>query len=117
MTISVIKQSVENAPATPEGLQQAFRTGPNDADAPAQDIDTIVVDTHIDGVFTFWGFSYLDNRQSLAILKCDASNNVVSQTEWKGTRYLWEITLNEAEREATFHGQYSSAATNAWTAL
>jgi len=55
--------------------------------------------------YTYWPYSYLDNRMSLALVAYDRSGNPVHTFELGGTRYVGTITIDPAGRNVTFTGQ------------
>jgi hypothetical protein len=63
---------------------------------------------------TTWAFSFVDNRMSFALVTYDANNNVVRNSTVDGSRYVWQITVDEASRSATVWGQATTKVTAAW---
>ena len=63
---------------------------------------------------TTWAFSFVDNRMSFALVTYDANNNVVQNQTMDGSRYVWQITVDEASRSATVWGQATTKVTAAW---
>ena len=53
---------------------------------------------------TYWAYSYLDNRNSLAIVAYDSSNNVLLNVEKPGTRYVVDIQLSPTSLTIDSHG-------------
>lgn len=69
------------------------------------------------GGYTYWAFSYLDNRVSLGIVAYDAAGNVAAQWEKPGARYVYGIAVDPAARTATFAGQANARITMPWAEL
>jgi hypothetical protein len=63
---------------------------------------------------TTWAYSFVDNRMSFALVTYDANNNVVQNSTVDGSRYVWQITVDEASRSATVWGQATTKVTAAW---
>jgi hypothetical protein len=58
------------------------------------------------GLFTFYIFSYDDNRSSFAVTGYDVAGNLVrGPTEEVGARYIMSIALDAAAMTATLAGQ------------
>ncbi|OAO89133.1 hypothetical protein AXX17_ATUG04200 [Arabidopsis thaliana] len=67
------------------------------------------------GGYTYWAYSYGDNRLSMNIVAFDSSGNIVKQWEKEGARYLWKITMDNEAKSMTFWGQDSSTITMNWS--
>ena len=67
--------------------------------------------------WTYWAYSYLDNRDSMAIVAYDASNDVVLNVEQPGARYLVEIDIDYLAQTARFVGQVGENFTKTWLSL
>ena len=63
---------------------------------------------------TTWAYSFVDNRMSFALVTYDANNNVVQNSTVDGSRYVWQITVDEASRSATIWGQSTTKVTAPW---
>jgi len=63
---------------------------------------------------TTWAYSFVDNRMSFALVTYDANNNVVQNQTMDGSRYVWQITVDEVSRSATVWGQATTKVTAAW---
>jgi hypothetical protein len=63
---------------------------------------------------TTWAFSFVDNRMSFALVTYDANNNVVQNSTVDGSRYVWQITVDEVSRSATVWGQSTTKVTAPW---
>ncbi len=69
------------------------------------------------GGYTYWAFSYFDNSNAFAIAAYDASGNLLRTWNKPGARYLWQITIDQENRTATFWGQDSYSVTMGWDEL
>ena len=67
--------------------------------------------------YTYWAFSYMDNRESLAIVAFDANGRLVGKMEKKGAHFLWQISLDHNHKTVTFHGQHNHNVTMGWEEL
>ena len=54
---------------------------------------------------TIWALSYIDNRNSMALVAYDAFGKVVGQLELSGSRYVYKITVDDAAKKVNFVGQ------------
>ncbi|HEV2718375.1 MAG TPA: hypothetical protein VG323_00030 [Thermoanaerobaculia bacterium] len=70
----------------PAGLKQTVFSGPDtfDRNAPCPALAI--------GGFTYFPFSYDDNRVSFGVVSYDPKGNVVGNVEVKGARYVYKIT-------------------------
>jgi hypothetical protein len=76
--------------------------GPGGNGAPCSDV--------VCGSITYYFLSYVDNRDSLAIVGYVAAGHVVrGPTEEMGTRYIETVTLNSGNQTATLAGQPGEA--------
>ncbi|MFZ6687430.1 hypothetical protein ACO0K0_06755 [Undibacterium sp. SXout11W] len=57
----------------------------------------------------YWPFSYVDNREAINLVGYDVHNNVVSQLELTGTRYIWQVALSNDAKTLIFKGQASTS--------
>ena len=103
--------NVSTHPDVPAGLKEAFFTGP---DSLASSTTTNIV--KFNGL-TYWAYSYIDNRNSMAIVAYDSSNNIIKQWEKTGARYLWKITVDPKSQTVIFHGQASKTIVMKWSEL
>ncbi|SFK83297.1 Ig-like domain (group 3) [Paenibacillus sp. 1_12] len=69
------------------------------------------------GYYTYWAFSYMDNRDSMGIVAFDASGSIVKQWEKTGSRYLSKITIDSSARTITFWGQDDATIVVEWASL
>jgi hypothetical protein len=67
--------------------------------------------------YIYWPLSYIDNRVSMAIVVTDSGMNIIKVLEAHGARYIEEIRVNEATKEASFIGQAGQVATLSWHQL
>ena len=63
---------------------------------------------------TYYAYSFIDNRVSLAIVAYDSANNVVMNVEHSGTRYIVEVKIDEFLQTAKFTGQIGQNFTLTW---
>ena len=70
------------------------------------------------GEYTYWIYSYTDNRVAMAIVAYDSAGKVVQQWEnSRGARYLWAIDVNNTAKTVTFKGQASKRIEIRWNEL
>lgn len=93
-----IVKSVDKSARPPEGSAAFCYTGPDAGNRAACPIIQW-------GEYTYWAYSYWDNRDALNIVAYDSSGNIVRQWEKAGARYLWRITMDAEARTFTFWGQ------------
>lgn len=67
--------------------------------------------------FTYWAFSYKDNRSGMMIVKYDDSGNVVEKWEKDGARYLYDISVDANKKTVTFWGQADKSIVMSWDEL
>ncbi|WDE03798.1 hypothetical protein SG34_020805 [Thalassomonas viridans] len=67
--------------------------------------------------YTYWAFSYMDNRESLAIVAFDVEGQLVGKMEKKGAHFLWQISLDHINKTVTFYGQHNHNITMGWEEL
>ncbi|MCP3168228.1 tectonin domain-containing protein [Myxococcus qinghaiensis] len=67
--------------------------------------------------YTFWAYSYTDNRVSMGIVAYDALGRMVAQWEKPGARYVYGITVSTLDKTVTFAGQTDSKITMKWSDL
>ncbi|KAJ6596124.1 hypothetical protein DFH09DRAFT_1357303 [Mycena vulgaris] len=61
--------------------------------------------------YSYWAFSWTDNRVGLAILAYDPSNNLVGRWDMPEARYLFSIVYNSANGSVVFTGQVGNTIT------
>nr|WP_067063292.1 hypothetical protein [Mucilaginibacter sp. L294] len=86
-------------PTPPAGTRPGWVSGPDTFNQREQ------IPVLIWGGYLYWTFEYLDNRFAFAIVACDHGGNIVKQWEKQGPRYIWDVTLQRAEKTLTFWGQ------------
>ncbi|RKH49302.1 tectonin domain-containing protein [Corallococcus llansteffanensis] len=67
--------------------------------------------------YTYWAFSYGDNRVAMGIVVYDAAGKVVAQWEKPGARYVYAITVDPIAKNVTFAGQSDAKVVMTWDAL
>ncbi len=67
--------------------------------------------------YTYWVYSYIDNRYAFNVVAYDEKRKIVKQWEMKGSRYLYNITLDYPGQSVTFWGQGKTSVTVKWTDL
>ena len=86
-------------PAIPSGLKVTCMKGPDILESSS----TCPVLKW--GEYTYWAYSYIDNRFAMNIVAYDSAGRVVQQWEKPGARYVWAIDVNETAKTVTFRGQ------------
>jgi hypothetical protein len=94
-----------NAPAIPQGFHSPFTFAPSGAPV-----------IQWNG-YTYWAYSYADNRMSMAIVAYDAKGQIVKQWEKPGARYLTSITVDSAQKTVTLIGQANQTTVLSWSEL
>lgn len=91
----------------PSGLKLAAFAGP-DTFAPAPAYPALAI-----GSFTYYPFSYIDNRVSFGIVSYDGKGNMVRDVEVKGARYVYKITKDGSGNNGSvsFWGQSNQKVT------
>lgn len=92
-------------PPVPPGLKVDPSPGPDDLSL-APDCPVLTW-----GDYTYWVVDYVDNRLAMCILAFDASDNLVKQIEKQGSRYIWQMTLDQATETLTCYGQANNTIT------
>ncbi|MDM8566398.1 hypothetical protein QUF74_12215 [Candidatus Halobeggiatoa sp. HSG11] len=67
--------------------------------------------------YTYWAYSYRDNRVSLNISAYDCKGNLAKQWEKSGTRYIRNITVDDSAKTVSFVGQYPKPVVMNWSEL
>lgn len=67
------------------------------------------------GGLTTWAMSYIDNRVSLAFVTFNSKGHVVRNTEMKGSRYVWQMTVNPSNKTVTASGQSNATVSAPWS--
>jgi hypothetical protein len=103
--------AVNTPPAVPAGMKVTCTQGPGTG-ASATTCPVIRW-----GGYTYWAFSYIDNRVAMGIVAYDAAGKVVAQWEKTGARYVYAITSDAVGRTVTFAGQSDAKITMRWSEL
>jgi hypothetical protein len=98
-------------PAVPAGLKPTSTPGPDNLNS-SPNYPTVQY-----GGFTYWPFSYIDNRVSFGIVGYDSTGKLVRQFEKPGARYIWQITVETAAKTVTFWGQANQKVVVRWAEL
>jgi len=107
----VVQKLASTAPPPPPTMKLVCVKGPNSfEDSPFCPVVQF-------GGYTFWAFSYFDNRVSMGIVQYDPAGKLVAQWEARGARYLYAITTDDAAHTVTLHGQADQTVTLTWTEL
>ena len=94
-----------NAPTIPQGFHSPFTFTPSAAPV-----------IQWNG-YTYWAYSYVDNRMSMAIVAYDAKGQIVKQWEKPGARYLASITVDSTKETVTLIGQANQTTVLSWSEL
>lgn len=108
---SVAQVPANAPPAVPAGMKVTCTPGPGTGAAAA---NCPVVKW---GGYTYWAFSYVDNRVSMGIVAYDSAGKVVKQWEKAGARYVYAISVDATGRNVTFAGQADQKITMTWGEL
>jgi len=99
----------DSHPPIPAGLKLTVYDGP---DSPSQSSPSATCPVVKWGGYTYWAYSYTDNRVAMNIVAySDVDNSVASQTEKTGARYLYDISVEPSTRTVTFKGQGDNTVT------
>ena len=107
----VIQVPPSMAPEVPVGMKVTCTRGPGTGAAAAT---CPVVEWK---GYTFWAFSYTDNRLGLGIVTYDSMGKVVAMHEKTGSRYVYAITVNPSDKTVTFAGQADARVSSKWSEL
>jgi hypothetical protein len=111
MALTMEMLSIISAPKPPgpipEGLKITVFSGPEtlDRNAPCPALAV--------GGFTYWPFSYSDNRVSFGVVSYDPKGTPLREVEVKGARYVYKITKEGAgtSGSVSFWGQSNQKVT------
>jgi hypothetical protein len=67
--------------------------------------------------YTYWAYSFIDNRVAMAIVAYDSQGNLVKQWEKSGSRYVWSIHVDEIKQTVDFLGQSDAKITMSFAEL
>jgi hypothetical protein len=112
LAIPTVAQLPANAPpAVPAGMKVTCTQGPGNA-APSPTCPVLKWQG-----FTYWAFSYVDNRLAMGIVAYDSAGKAVAQWEKPGDRYVYAITVDAAHKSVTFAGQAGPKISMTWAEL
>ncbi|RKG80456.1 hypothetical protein [Corallococcus terminator] len=100
-----------SAPPPPSGLKVTCISDPN----TTQSSTTCPV--LLFNGFTYWAYSYSDNRLGMAVIAFDDAGNQAKRWDLTGARYVWQISTDAATRRVTFTGQASRTISTSWDEL
>ncbi len=98
-------------PKVPSGLKVSCKDSPETLD-PSSSCPVIQWNG-----YTYWAFSYYDNRVALNIAAFDVAGKLVKQWEKKGTRYVYDINVDVVKQTVTFLGQSNDSVVMTWHEL
>lgn len=98
-------------PAIPEGLKLTTLQNPDSLESK---INYPIL--KIEGV-QYWPFSYIDNREGLAIVAFDPHGNLLQRWDKVGARYIWKIEEDLSSNAIAFVGQGQMSITMQWSEL
>ncbi len=103
--------AASSSPAVPSDLKITCVTGPQNG-APSGPCPLLQW-----GGYTYWAFSYVDNRLAMAIVAYDCSGILIRRWDMSGARYVWQTTVDPFSQTVTFWGQASATITMSWSNL
>ena len=111
-TTPTVAQVPSNAPpAVPSGMKVTCTPGPaTGAMSPSCPV------LQWNG-YTYWAYSYGDNRNSLGIVAYDSAGKVAAQWEKTGVRYVYAISVDSTAKTVTFAGQADKKVSLSWAEL
>jgi len=95
----------EQAPPQPQNFHSPFTFTPNGAPV-----------IQWNG-YTYWNYSYADNRVGVAILAYDATGKVVKQWEKSGARYITSVAVDTEQKTIVLVGQANQKIVFPWSDL
>ena len=110
-TFLIVQVSAKSHPTIPSGLKITCLSRP---DALQSSSTCPIVQS---GGYTYWSYSYIDNRESMAIVAYDSAGNVVKQWNKDGARYIVEIISDPITNKVIFVGQSSRKIIMTWDEL
>lgn len=112
-TFQMIQAVPKGAPplSVPAGSAYVCLAGPN-ALEPCTEFPILVCCQ-----YTYWAYSYRDNRDAMNIVLYDPVGGIVRQWQKPGARYLWKITADERAKNVTFWGQANDKIVMSWDEL
>jgi hypothetical protein len=98
-------------PAIPSGLKLTALRDPNNLDVkPNYPILKV-------GNVQYWPFSYIDNRDGMAIVAFDGGGNIIERWDKLGARYVWRIEEDLDGNTIAFIGQSEQRIVMNWSEL
>ena len=110
-TPSVVSVPPGSHPAIPTGLKAACLKDPGKLD-PCTAYPVLKYKG-----YTYWAYSYIDNRVAMNITAYDSSGKVAKQWAKSGARYLYKITVDDKAKTVTFWGQSNANIVVSWKEL
>jgi hypothetical protein len=108
----VVKQVPSSShPAVPSGMKVTCLQGPD----VLQSSTTCPVFSW--GIYSYWAYSYIDNRNGMGIVAYDDKGNMVYKWDKNGARYVYKITVDNTKQTVTFWGQSNNKIVVAWKEL
>src|SRR6185503_10407445 len=92
-------------PAVPSGWKEACVVSANSG-APSRNCPVLQYNG-----YTYWAWSDRNNAVAMAIVAYDASGTAVKQWNRNGSRYIWNITIDDVHQTVSFVGQSNAAIT------
>lgn len=89
----------ESHPAIPDGLKTACLADPGSLQ-PCSTYPVLFWNQ-----LTYWPYSFIDNREALAICAYDPAGNLVKRVDRDGARYIYQINVDEQAQTVSFVGQ------------
>ncbi len=87
-------------PAIPSGLKVTCFSNANDISNLSSTCPVIKWNG-----YTYWAYSYIDNRVSLGVVAYDLTGKVAQQWQVNGVRYVYKIEVDSTAKKITFYGQ------------
>ena len=107
----IVNAATSGAPAVPKDLKITCTQGPNTTTASTT-CPVISWQGH-----TYWIYSFVDNRVSVAVVEYDENKMPVMQVVKQGTRYPWKVAVDVTAKSVTIWGQSNGTATLTWNEL
>jgi hypothetical protein len=99
------------APKIPDGLKLASLQDPNSLN------DAVNYPILLIGKVQYWPFSYIDNRDGMAIVAFDDKGTMLKRWDREGARYIWKIQEDLGNKEIVFIGQSEQKIVLQWSEL
>lgn len=98
-------------PTPPAGQKVAVIVGPNNG-TPSPNSPVI----RYQG-YTYYAYSYVDNRVAMNIVAYDSNGNIVGQWPRSGARYVYKMEVDETNQTVKIFGQADNIITLTWAEL